>query len=420
MTIAALSLALLATASPPPPPVAVPPPPVIPVVAQVWADEAGPLHVAVMLLLSPSNLGMAAPDTIKAVIHADGHDIPVMLTLADAPFRLKPGEWRQADYHADRPAGVSGDIVLSLGGGHDGYRFALAQPASPAGVPQQVASDQPIAAVPVPAMRDAQAPAIREAQAVATALPTPPGGTTPPPRTNNGFLGNLSTYNPIYAVLGNGTDTNAKLEISFKYQLFGREGDPDGSWLNGFHFAYTQRMFWDLAADSAPFRDVNYQPEFLYFYSLPKNERGDQLSVRGGYLHESNGRDGSASRGYNIVYIQPQLDFPIGDWTISAGPRLFKYVIDRSNNPDIARYRGHQALSFSIGQENGFKLSTFSRINFGTGKGSIDADLSYPLTRFWHDLPLYVVVQGFKGYGEDLLDYDRKQTRLRAGIGIVR
>ncbi|WBO23523.1 phospholipase A [Sphingomonas abietis] len=403
MGIVAWTSLLLATSSPPP--VAVPP--VIPVVSQVWADEGGPIHAAVMLLLSPDNLGMAAPDTIDAVIHADGRDVPVVLRREGAPFRLGPGQWRQATYDMDRPAGVSGDVVLSLGGGHDGYRFALAQPGSPDAAPARLADASP-------------SPAEGGGRTVSSALPVPPGGATPPPRTANGFLGNLSTYNPIYAVMGGGTDTNAKLEISFKYQLFGRKGDPDGSWLNGFYFAYTQRMFWDTAADSAPFRDVNYQPEFLYMYALPKNARGDQLSVRGGYLHESNGRDGSSSRTSNILYVQPQLDLPLGHWIVSVGPRVFTYILPKTDNPDIARYRGHQALAFSIGEQNGLKLSTWSRLNFGTGKGSVDADLSYPLTRFWHELPLYLIVQGFTGYGEDMLDYDRKQTRLRVGIGIVR
>ncbi len=369
-----------------------------PSIAAVKAGSGGQAEVTLVFTNSGSTTDRA-PATLSASV---GH-LPVTLRLiSGGRSEVTPGGFARLRYTFEVPADTSGELALSFYGAEGaggGFRFAEASTADRT----QLASAPP------------------SAPSLATLIAAPSealGATPPPPRPNNPLLGNLSTYNPIYGVIGRGTDTNAKLELSFKYQLLGTPGD--GKWYSGFHFAYTQRMFWDTAASSAPFRDVNYQPEFLYFYALPKNEAGDQLSVRGGFLHESNGRDGDDSRGYNIVYVQPQLDFPIGSFTASVGPRVFKYVIGRDNNPDIARYRGHQALAFSIGQDDGLKLSTFSRLNFGTGKGSVDADLSYPLTRFWRDLPVYVVVQGFTGYGEDLLDYDRKQTRLRVGIGIVR
>ncbi|MBA2935095.1 phospholipase A [Sphingomonas sp. CGMCC 1.13654] len=389
MSIVALSMALLAAAPPPPP---IPLPPLAVSFRSVQEEGEGPIVAHVILLNTVGGPDRPVADTLYAILHADGRDVPVEMKRQGPPVTIAGNGYAQVDYAVARPAGVAGRAVLSVDSGSDGYAFALGE----AGDDIQSAQIAP----PTETAREASAAPV------------------PPPRPNNPLLGNLSTYNPIYAVLGHGTDTDAKLELSFKYQLLGHPGD--GHWYSGFHFAYTQRMFWDLGANSAPFRDVNYQPEFLYIYTLPKNEAGDQLNVRGGYLHESNGRDGSASRSYNILYIQPTLDVPIGSWTASIGPRIFHYIINRDGNEDIARYRGHQALAFSIGQDQGLKLSTWSRLNFSTGKGSVDADLSYPLTHIWHDLPLYVVVQGFTGYGEDLLDYNRKQTRLRVGIGIVR
>ena len=361
-----------------------------PTVAEVHAAADGSAE-AVLVFTNGGSGAEVPPAQISATVTQGGVVTPVSLKRIVGGIDTVPaGGFGRLHYRFEAPANATGDLLLSLDAA-GGYRFAEA-PAASSG--RQTAGDAyQIQAVPV-------------------------AERAPPPRPNNPLLGNLSTYNPIYGVLGHGTDTDAKLELSFKYQLLGTPGD--GHWYSGFHFAYTQRMFWDLGANSAPFRDVNYQPEFLYIYTLPKNAAGDQLSVRGGYLHESNGRDGDASRSYNILYVQPTLNVPIGGWTASIGPRIFHYIINRDGNEDIARYRGHQALAFSIGQDQGLKLSTWSRLNFSTGKGSVDADLSYPLTGLWHDLPLYVVVQGFTGYGEDLLDYNRKQTRLRVGIGIVR
>jgi outer membrane phospholipase A len=370
-----------------------------PTVASVSAGADGQGETLLVFTNSGSTVEQA-PAELRATVSHAGTVTPVTLRRVPAGDSVVPaGGFARLRYAFTAPAGADGDLLLALDASGGGYRFAEAgAPAANGG--QALAELSP-------------APA----QSVAPA-PDRPGMIPPPLPSGNAFLANLSAYGPIYAVMGHGTDTNTRLELSFKYQLLGHAGD--GEWYSGFHLAYTQRMFWDTAANSAPFRDVNYQPEFLYFYTLPKNEHGDQFGVHGGFLHESNGRGGAASRSYNIVYIQPTLDLPIGSWTALIGPRIFHYIGSRDGNQDIARYRGHQALAFSIGQEDGLKLATWSRLNVSTGKGSVDADLSYPLTHLWHDLPLYVVVQGFTGYGEDLLDYNRKQRRLRVGFGIVR
>lgn len=370
------------------PALAAPPPVIAGIDAQ---DEIITAHV--LIASDPGGAPVQPPERIDAILHAGGQEQPVLLVRESATvLAIAVGGWATIDYRATRPAGAAGPVVLSLGGSAGGYAFALA----PSGT--AVASAAPRAG-PSPA-----------------AAPAPPASVGA--RPGNVFLANLSTYQPIYAVLGHGTDTNARLQISFKYQLLGTPGD--GKWWDGFHFAYTQGMFWDLRAHSKPFRDVNYQPEFLYIYRHPPSASGFQWGAQGGFLHQSNGRGGAASRGINIVYAEPQAHLPLGDWELTVAPRIWAYVIGRDGNPDIARYRGHQSLAFSIGQEDGLKLSTDGRFGFGSGKGAIEGELSYPLDRFWKPLPLYIMVQGFTGYGEDLLDYNRKQTRLRVGLGIVR
>src|SRR3546814_4989197 len=90
---------------------------------------------------------------------------------------------------------------------------------------------------------------------------------------------------------------------------------------NGIHFAYTQRMFWDLGAESSPFRNIDYMPEV--FYLLPAAPVREQIALGGqaGFRHESNGRDGLTSRSLNTLYIQPVATMPIGKYTLSLGPR---------------------------------------------------------------------------------------------------
>jgi len=268
--------------------------------------------------------------------------------------------------------------------------------------------------------------ALAGAAPVATVAVVPvgsPEAVAAKPDVGNAFVGNLSSYGPIYGVYGPGTDTDARIEIGFKYQLFGTGGDVGrGSPReNGIFFGYRQRLFWDLGKKSSPFRNVEYLPEI--FYLLPATPVSDRLALGGqiGARHESNGRDGTDSRSLNTLYVQPVATTPLGDLTLSVGPRLWVYAGNLEDNPDIKRYRGNSGLFAEIGERDGWRLSTNSRMNFGTGKGAVDATLSYPLDRIVATkLNLYVFGQGFAGYGENLLDYDKRTTRLRVGVGFVR
>ncbi len=350
----------------------------------------------ILVASSAKDRSVDIPDELDAVLHIGSRDWgsrdwPVRLVRQGDPKAVPAGGWALVDYRAALPGGAAaGSAVLSLEAGQGGYAFALS--VTEEGAPARTAEASP---PPLPPRRDT--------------------GERP-----WSVLTNLSADEPVYVVAGSGTDTDVKIQLSFQYQLFGRADESPTSWLDGFRFAYTQRIFWDVPADSQPFRDVSYQPELFYRYDLPGELWGGHVGARAGFLHESNGKGGPDSRGYQYLYIQPQIAFPVGSYTVSIGPRLAAYVLGRDNNPDIARYRGHQALSLSIGRDDGLKLSTFSRYNFSTGKGSVDADLTYPVRRLIGRTPLYLVVQGFTGYGEDLLDYNRRQTRVRAGLGIIR
>jgi len=289
----------------------------------------------------------------------------------------------------DKPVGMTGAAVLSLGDGPQGYAFALTEGATPT-------------------------------RAVASTSGRPPRTEREAGTQSSVVFGNLMTYRPVYVVSGSGTNDDIKIQLSFQYQLFGHADEPAPSWLDGFRFAYTEIIYWDATGVSQPFRDVSYEPELFYLYRWRERANGLRFSARGGFLHESNGKGVRGSRAVQYLYVEPQVDIPLGSYTLSVGPRLFHYVLGRDMNQDIARYRGHQALELSIGRDDGLKLSTFIRYNFRTGKGSVDGDLTYPVRRLIGHTPLYLVVQGATGYGEDLRDYNRRQSRIRVGVGIIR
>jgi len=376
-------------------------------IGQVAPDAGGGAQVDVRLL----NTGTAAanatlPETVEArLAHAGAFGTGRTVILRrdpDGPAvrAIAPGSFVSARYRLAAEGFENGALLSVPAWGGQSVTLAAAPPSvtAPDSAPQVAA-------------------------ATTTAAPVP---ATPPPsdRTvGNAFLANLSANEPIYAVYGPGTDDEARIQLSFRYQLFGSRAREGGKSLgDGLYFAYTQRMFWDLGAKSSPFRNIDFQPEVFYVTSPKALSDAATVSAQIGMRHESNGRDGDFSRSLNTVYIAPMAAFSLGgDVRLTVAPRAWFYAGDLSDNPDVRRYRGNTGLFFEIGQENGLRLSSSSRFNFGSGKGSISGDLSYPLRRLLGGGPdFYLFAQSFTGYGENLLDYNKRVSRLRLGVALVR
>ncbi|WP_443971778.1 phospholipase A [Sphingobium sp. CR28] len=242
-------------------------------------------------------------------------------------------------------------------------------------------------------------------------------------RAKNSFTRNFSTYEPSYIVFGNAKDSEWRVQASFKYRLIGSEPAPTDqhTWHDGLYFAFTQKMFWDIASD-ASFRDVNYLPEIFYRTPAVGMARKVAFSLQMGIQHESNGRAGDLGRSLNNIYISPASRFDLGDgYALTVAPRVMNLIGGRSGNPDILDYRGNTSINIQIGKDNGLRFATDTRYNFAAERGSFQGELSYPLPNIIHGAPdLYLFGQIFSGYGESLRDYDRRMTRLRFGIALTR
>jgi outer membrane phospholipase A len=360
---------------------------------------------AQITLLNAGSSPIAAPDSIEAELTFGAVHIPVKLQgEGSSTATIGSGAFAQRYYSARLPDGRTGETgLLSLvRGGTAGYAFAV--PTAPNAAATEQIADAPAAGAQ-------------------TALPQASMALSADRDRGNAFLGNLSAYTPIYAVYGPGTSSDARIQIGFKFQLFGEAGEfgPGNSFVNGLHFGFTQRIFWDLGKKSSPFRNVEYVPELFYLVPARPVAEGVSLGGQVGARHESNGRAGLDSRSLNTIYIQPTATTALGSYTLVLAPRAWLYAGSLKDNPDLKRYRGNTGLLVEIGTDEGWRLSTSSRMNFGSGKGSVDAELSYPLSRLiGSDVNLYAFGQAFSGYGENLFDYRRRQTRLRVGFGFVR
>lgn len=232
----------------------------------------------------------------------------------------------------------------------------------------------------------------------------------------------LSAHEPVYFLVGTRNGLNARYQLSFKYRIFDKESTPAQWWspLSQLHFGYTQTAVWDLDVNSKPFHDTSYRPTLFWQQRLDSSENMPRY-LRAGFEHESNGREGANSRSINLAFVQPawRADFDDGNSLIFA-PRFYSYL-DKVENPDIARYSGYADWLLRYGNENKWVVSGHARVS-SIGHSSAQLDLSIPFRK-----PLFARTGGFihfqyfNGYGETLLDYDRRHpAQLRVGFSIVR
>jgi len=203
-------------------------------------------------------------------------------------------------------------------------------------------------------------------------------------------------------------DTEAKFQISLKARLWTTDDRRWGAW-----FAYTQQSHWQIysAATSRPFRETNYMPELFMSYRPGLEYGGFHWRLLNfGLTHQSNGRSGTLSRGWNRLFAEFGVERDKLVLTARAWYRI-KESADQEDNPDITDYYGYGSLSATYKwRDQSFSL--MGRGNFSTGKGAFQA------TWMSHELlgPLRAYVQFFSGYGESLIDYNWNQKTIGAGI----
>lgn len=186
------------------------------------------------------------------------------------------------------------------------------------------------------------------------------------------------------------------------------------------HLGYTQRSFWLFAdADnSKPFRETNYTPEIFYEHSWFESNT-KKYGALYGFEHQSNGAPLPTSRSWNRIYFWPYIETPQGNYSLKTWYRVpdkpKKDINDPNgdDNPDIYESMGYAELYCLYKQSDNEVFSVMLRGNPTYGKGALQTDYSWPLSR---STSTHAFVRLFTGYGESLLDYQRSITRLSFGF----
>jgi outer membrane phospholipase A len=235
----------------------------------------------------------------------------------------------------------------------------------------------------------------------------------------------VSVYEPVYFLVGGDGGLNAKFQISLRFRLFDDHGRLARRlpWIDDLYLSFSQTALWDLGELSKPFKDSSYRPRLFYGnYDLARDFGGKlRLGVETGIGHESNGKEGDDSRSYNMLYVRPTLTWGDPDGLRAYFAPLIHNYIAESDNPDIEHYRGYVDWLFGVGSKGGLDFWGVLRKGTRSDFGSIELNASYPLSKLsGGDLTGWLMLQYFNGYGESLLDYNRKlDSQLRLGIAIA-
>ncbi|WP_286233680.1 phospholipase A [Thalassotalea sediminis] len=211
----------------------------------------------------------------------------------------------------------------------------------------------------------------------------------------------------------------AKYQLSIKLPIYLTEQNN-----SGLYFGFTATSFWQVynSEGSKPFRETNYEPEVFYSWKNQLSFMGfkfNQLVL--GASHQSNGRSGLQSRGWNRLYAAAIFSDESFFYHIKAWYRLEEskkedpFDSTGDDNPDITRYLGYGEIG--IGTEiNNINMMALIRNNLRTSdnKGSVELNFSYPINERYE-----VLLQYFNGYGDSLIDYNRHQQRIGLGIQLT-
>lgn len=205
------------------------------------------------------------------------------------------------------------------------------------------------------------------------------------------------------------TNTDIKFQISIQQRLT-RSTLPFGTYL---YLFYSQKCWWNVLENSMPMVDLNFNPGIGLAKPLfVKNRYVGKVTLMA--EHESNGRDGLASRSWNKISLAVSIMI---DPQVTVHGKVWIPIVDGQNNRDILDYSGiYQVGTEFTSRNRRFTASVVLvkrrgwKLNYNT-----IIELGYRIFRRDNQ---FLFLQFYNGYGECMLDYNQFRSRVRVGIVI--
>jgi phospholipase A1 len=179
------------------------------------------------------------------------------------------------------------------------------------------------------------------------------------------------------------------------------------------YLTYSQKSFWDIYAESSPFRDSNYNPGLgLGKFLFRDNKLIGAASVQA--MHESNGRDSIDSRSWNYLSLSAKYYFS-PNFCI-AGEFWPPFTEFGTNSKDLIDYKGYGCLSVNYLTNNRrwwLSADLLPRKGFGNINTAFTAAF-----RVSSRSTQYLFARFYQGYGESQKDYRKYVINIRVGMCI--
>lgn len=219
-------------------------------------------------------------------------------------------------------------------------------------------------------------------------------------------------------------NTELRLQLSVRTKvakglLVSDEDESDSLWLG-----YTQQSYWQLftPALSRPFRNTDHEPEIMYVApvqsALPGRWRLRYAGV--GVAHQSNGQSLPLSRSWNRTYLMAGAEHG----SLQLHGRVWRRAAEAGtdDNPAVSDWLGRAELQaiWSADADNLWSMTARHSLK-RPGRGSIRVEWFRALadkgTGSSSGLQLHT--QLFAGYGDSLLDYNRRRVTFSVGLSLV-
>ncbi len=206
-----------------------------------------------------------------------------------------------------------------------------------------------------------------------------------------------------------GETLDTKFELGLTFSLF--EGRRDFQFLAPLHIGYSQKSWWNISEESAPFSEHNYNPEIYWLFDQPKRPLLGKFPFVDiiGFEHQSNGQAGIYSRSWDRSYIQKEVELLP---QLSVSLKVWNILRTDLTNDDIRDYLGNGMLSVI------FRPNDRTNLRWRFMRGSQVETWSYTFDIYYRrpNVNGAFFIQYQDGYGEALISYKQKSRSLRAGF----
>lgn len=199
---------------------------------------------------------------------------------------------------------------------------------------------------------------------------------------------------------------------------------------NSIYFGYSQKAYWQILdqTHSRPFRSFEHNPEVFWQFDgawgLPRLRLGlwEHESNGEQTRYDAQGKEVNPSRSWNRSYLLALGDLAPG-W--QAGGKLW-VLLDRKETKGISYYQDNPDLKDHLGngelvlQWQGQQLGSnvLLRQGYLPQTLSLQGEATLKLAPWWGgaDKGADLFLQAFSGYGDSLLDYNRRIDQVSLGF----